>query len=286
MADGGPGRLSAAEITAIVVRRLTESVWLCDAEAGGFPTIAAAVLTPRRAFVIDTLTGPQAISPVRAFLEEHAADRRLTVVNTHHHWDHVFGNALFAGDEIVAHDACPGRMNDLVCGAGEPAPPPPNEGVPLPGVTFSAGLTYIDGSCALRLLHAPGHTPDSIVAFLEPEGVLFAGDTLEWPLPSLSDAGGVSDWLRTLALLGRLCPNVCVPSHGPAMGPELISANERYLRELADAVGAARRAGRTPGDESLAGEAFVAEPQALGQLYRDVHAANVALLWKGIATRD
>jgi len=261
------------------MRRLTENVWLCEAEAEGFPTIAAVALTPRRAFVIDTLTGPQAMSPVRAFLEERAAARRLTVVNTHHHWDHVYGNALFAGGEIVAHDACPGRMEDLARGAGEPAPPPPNEGVPLPNVTFSAGLTYVDGSCSLRLLHAPGHTPDSIVAFLEPGGVLFAGDALEWPLPSLSDARGVSDWLRTLAVLARLRPTVCLPSHGPAMGPELMSANERYLRKLAGAVGAARKAGRTSGDESLAVEAFVADPRVLGALYRDVHAANVALLW-------
>lgn len=279
MAHGRPGRLSAAELAASAVRRLKENIWLCDAEAEGFPTIATVVLTPRRAFVIDTLTGPQAIEPVRAFLEESAAGRRLTVVNTHHHWDHVYGNAVFAGAEIVAHDACPGRMEDLARGVGEPAPP--NEGVPLPNVTFSAGLTYVDGPCALRLLHAPGHTPDSIVAFLEPGDVLFAGDTLEWPLPSLSDAGGVTDWLRTLAMLARLRPSVCLPSHGPAMGPELIAANEDYLRKLAGAVGAARKAGRAPRDESLAVEAFVGDPQALGALYRDVHAANVALLWSG-----
>ena len=62
------------------------------------------------------LTGPQGVISVdtcstwrrtQAYLEAIAAvtpDPVRTVVNTHHHGDHTFGNCLFGGAAIVAHE--------------------------------------------------------------------------------------------------------------------------------------------------------------------------------------
>ena len=260
------------------MEQLTRDVWLRHVDAEGFPTVGAVVLTRRRAFVIDTLTRPADMEPARALLHHEGSGRRLVVVNTHHHWDHVYGNAAFAGEEIVAHDACPGLLAARLGGTGE-VPPPPAEGVPLPSLTFAAHLTYADGAETIRLIHAPGHSEDSVVVFLDGGRILFAGDALEWPLPSLGQHGRAALWLRTIRRLRELGPELIVPSHGPAMGRELLDANERYLTGLVAAVAAARRAGARREDLDLPATRFVAPEVEISPASRGAHAENVARIW-------
>jgi len=77
------------------VEQIARDTWVHRIDAEGFPTVTAVTLTERRAFVIDTLMRPQDMAPVTAFLAENAGERRVVVINTHHHWDHVYGNAAF-----------------------------------------------------------------------------------------------------------------------------------------------------------------------------------------------
>ncbi len=261
------------------MEHLSGDIWLQRGDAQGFPTVAAVVLTARRAVVVDTLTGPAAMEPARDFVRERAGGRDPLVVTTHHHWDHVYGNAAFGGGvEIVAHVACPGLMRAQAAGVGEPAPEPPPEGVPLPCVTFDSRLVYGDAGETIHLVHAPGHSQDSIVVYLEGAGVLFAGDALEWPLPSLGPGSEATTWLATIAELRALSPRVIVPSHGPVMDARLLDANERYLAGLRAAVAEARQAGACVDPASLPAERFLETGIEIPHLYGAVHAANLAFL--------
>ena len=264
------------------MEQLAHDIWLRRVDAEGFPTVGAVVLTRRRAFVIDTLTRPADMAPALALLREEGPGRRFVVVNTHHHWDHVYGNAAFAGEDIVAHHSCPGLLAARLGGAGEPVPPPPVEGVPLPCLTFDARLDYADGAAVVRLIHAPGHSEDSVVVFLEGARILFAGDALEWPLPSIGRDARAEVWMRTMAMLRELDAGLIVPSHGPAMGRELLDANERYLTGLVAAVSAAKRAGAQLRDLDLPAARFVAPEVEIDRLYHEVHAANVARVWEDV----
>ena len=123
------------------MEQLGADVWVHRIDVEGFPTISALVLTPARAFVVDTLMRPQDMSPVLELLAERAGERRLLVVNTHHHWDHVYGNAAFPGVDIVAQRACPRLILAQGSTADESVPLQPPEGVPLPGITFGDRLT-------------------------------------------------------------------------------------------------------------------------------------------------
>ena len=78
------------------------------------------------------------------FVASAAGERRVVVVNTHHHWDHVFGNAAFAGVDIVAQRGCPRLIQAELQSGDESLRLPPPEGVPLPNVTFGDRLTYSD----------------------------------------------------------------------------------------------------------------------------------------------
>ena len=225
------------------MKEIAAGVWLHEATAEGFPTAAVVTLTAGIALVVDTLTGPADMAPVLTLLRQRAGSRRVVVVNTHHHWDHVYGNAAFPEAEIVGHRLC---RELLLARPAEEEPPPPAEGVRLPTLTFDGHLTWHQDDEVIELVHAPGHSPDSIAVFLRRRRMLLAGDALKWPLPSYAAGTHVATWLATIGRLRRLDPAVIVPGHGPVMDAGLLDANERYLRALSAAVAGARQRGRAP----------------------------------------
>ncbi len=261
------------------MEQLTASVWVHRIDAEGFPTVAAVAFTPKRAFVVDTLMRPQDMRPVLELLAEHAGGRRIVVVNTHHHWDHVYGNAAFPGVDIVAQHACPRLILAQGNTADEYVPLQPPEGVPLPTITFGDRLTYSDEPETVHLIHAPGHSEDSLVVFLAGARLLMAGDTLEWPLPNFAQRGGKDAWIHTLRQLKQLPVELIVPSHGPAMRRTIIDANERYISQVHEAVAAAKKGGAGRNDLDLPAAAFLGDDVVLDDVYEEVHRDNLVWAW-------
>jgi len=261
------------------VEQITTDVWVERLDAEGYPTVAAVALTPTRAFVIDTLMRPEDMDSVLALLAERASERRTVVVNTHHHWDHVYGNAAFPGLDIVAQRACPRLIVAQGVSAAESVPLQPPQGVPLPTITFGDRLTYSDEPETVHLIHAPGHSEDSLVVFLSGARVLFAGDTLEWPLPSFAQRDGKDAWIHTLRQLKQLPVDVIVPSHGPVMGREIIDANERYIAGVYEAVAAAKRASVGRHDLDLPATRFLRDGVVLDDVYAEAHRGNLVWAW-------
>jgi len=264
------------------MKQLAPAVWTHDIDVEGFPTLSAVVLTPRLAIVVDTLTGPRDMDPVREFLAAKAGGRRLVVVNTHHHWDHVFGNAAFEGADIVAQRACPRLIQAVLQGGDESLCLPPPEGVPLPNVTFGDRLTYVDVGETVHLIHTPGHTEDSLVVFLAGSRLLLGGDVVEWPLPNFSQRSGAQEWVRTLRQLKQLPADVIVPAHGPALDKQLIDANERYIADVYAAVSAAKAAGVGRGELELPPARFLAAGVAVDDVYEAVHRDNLLWAWDDV----
>jgi cyclase len=244
-------------------------------ETMGFPTVSALVVTVTRAFIIDTLTRPQDMDPVLAALADRATGRRRVVVNTHHHWDHVYGNAVFPTNDIVAQRSCPRLMEAQAQGISESVPAPPREGVPLPTVTFGDRMTFVGDDETVHLIHTPGHSEDSLVVYLDAARVLLAGDTLEWPLPSFTQRDGSQAWIRTLRQLKQLPAELVVPSHGPAMGKELIDANERYVSGVYEAVAEQKRQGARRHRLDVPAASLLGPGTVLDEVYTAAHQANL-----------
>jgi glyoxylase-like metal-dependent hydrolase (beta-lactamase superfamily II) len=261
------------------VEHLAPDVWVHRIDAEGFPTITAVVFTPVHAFVIDTLMRPQDMREVNALLRERAGDRRVVVINTHHHWDHVYGNAAFPGADIVAQRACPRLIVTQGTTADESVPHQPPEGVPLPTVTFGDRLTYSDEPETVHLIHTPGHSEDSLVVFLARAGMLFGGDTVEWPLPNFAGRDAGETWVSTLRQLKQLPVDLVVPSHGPPMTKEIVDANERYVSGVYGAVAAAKASGVARGDLDLPAARFLADGVVVDDVYAAAHRENLLWAW-------
>jgi glyoxylase-like metal-dependent hydrolase (beta-lactamase superfamily II) len=261
------------------MQQLAPDVWTHSIDAEGFPTLTAVILTSRLVVVVDTLTGPRDMDPVVEFLDSEAAGRRRVVVNTHHHWDHVFGNAAFEGTDIVAQRGCPRLIQAELQGGDESFRLPPPEGVPLPNITFGDRLTYRDEAESVHLIHTPGHTEDSLIVFLAARRLLLAGDTVEWPLPSFCQRDGRKEWVGTLRQLKQLPVDLVVPAHGPAMDKRIIDANERYVLGVYEAVASAKAGGVGRSDLDLPAAGFLTDDVVVDDVHAAVHRENLLWAW-------
>jgi cyclase len=175
-----------------------------------------------------------------------------TLVNTHHHGDHTYGNCLLPAATIVGHERC----RDEVLAAG----PPRNTGlfddvewgnvaVTPPFLTYRDAITlWVDDlRCDVRYVGTPAHTTNDSIVHIPDRGVLFAGDLLFNGGTPFLLMGSVSGAIEVLEQVVKpLGATVIVAGHGPVCGPELIDDVLGYLRFVQDVARRGKQAGLTP----------------------------------------
>lgn len=181
------------------------------------------------------------------------------LVHTDHHIDHTLGNFLLPG-EVVSHSVTRRRMaeeypswdyvQDLLAVIDpEGLDVMPELALRLPTVTFEDRMQLHLGNATVELIHLPGHTANSLVAYLPERGVLFSGDNVcEAGLPSFQDAD-VGAWFEALDRIAGLDFELLVPGHGEVGTKETVAAFRDQARDLVRRVGEAVRAGM-PQDEA------------------------------------
>ncbi|MFG1214148.1 MBL fold metallo-hydrolase [Xanthobacter flavus] len=249
--------------------------WLDDG-AFALGIASYAVIDGDDALVYDTHITLAHARFIRRTLEEKGA-RRIRVVLSHWHDDHVAGNAAFADCEIIAN-----RETDALLRANrarlEAADPPINPLV-LPNRLFDDRLSLMVGTLPVELVHVDIHSRDGTIALL-PGGILLAGDTLEDPITYVDEPDRLAAHLIGLERLAALGATRILPCHGDpdviaggGYGPALIDATRLYVEKLL----------RVKAEPALAGldlRAFAAEAFATGAIsyfepYEAVHRRNV-----------
>lgn len=181
------------------------------------------VVSNGEALVLDTPVDAAASEALLDFLEN---DLRLIVkgvVATHFHDDCLGGLAAFHRRKIPSFGI--GKTLALAQAAGYEAP--------RAALTGESSLPV--GSAQVQLFWpGPGHTPDNIVAYFAPDGVLFGGCLVKADGAGkgfLGDADVVA-WPATVERVLETFPQarVVVPGHGDAGGPELLSYTVRLFQ--------------------------------------------------------
>jgi cyclase len=201
-----------------------------------------------------------------------------TLVNTHHHGDHTFGNYLFEPATIVGHE----RVRDGIHGWGKPRSAPFWTDVDWgeirlspPMLTFTEGVDLWAGDlrCAVRHLGHRAHTDNDSIVWIAERRVLFTGDlAFNGGTPFLLQ-GSVTGARRTVDLLLALEPETVVPGHGEVCGPEVLERCAAYLDFVLATAESAREAGLTPleaaRETDLGGFADLLDQERIvGNLYR------------------
>ncbi|MCE0767358.1 MBL fold metallo-hydrolase [Pseudonocardia kujensis] len=176
-----------------------------------------------------------------------------TLVNTHHHGDHTWGNALFTTATIVAHE----RAREEMIAFGPPRELPfwenPDWGsLPLdpPFLTFTDRIALHFGDLRADVLHVgtPAHTTNDSLVWFPERSTLFCGDLVfngGTPFLLMGSVAGAVEVLETV--VEPLGAATTVPGHGPVFHDRApLDATLDYLRFVLALAERGRAAGVTP----------------------------------------
>lgn len=181
------------------------------------------IMAEKYNYLIDTGLGSLTVKPVQEYIGNNA--KPLIVINTHYHWDHIWGNGSFEDCPIISHKMCrdfieskweamleenKGYMD------GEVKKCPPN-------LVFEKELYFAEDG--IRVIYTPGHTPDCISVIDEVEKVINVGDNIgdsaDEMVPELDCERSV--YLDTLEKYREMDFDTCISGHNTVLGKDAIN---------------------------------------------------------------
>jgi len=187
------------------------------------------IMGEKNNYIIDTGLGSLGVAPIKEYIKNDP--KPVVVINTHYHWDHIWGNSSMKDNIIISHKLCREMIESnwevmmqknkgYVCGEAE---------MYLPNLVFEEELYFPEDK--IRIIYTPGHTIDSITVIDEEEKVINAGDNIgdnmDEIVPSLyCDPKLYND---TLLKYQKIDFDTCISGHNVVQGKEVI---EKILRSL------------------------------------------------------
>jgi glyoxylase-like metal-dependent hydrolase (beta-lactamase superfamily II) len=127
-------------------------------------------------FVIDTALGSGSVAPVLEYMKGRV--KPVIVINTHCHWDHIWGNWVFKDSLIISHPKCRELMDkywdDAIRDYGSDIDGEAHKC--LPNLTLNENLYFPDEG--IKIFYTPGHSIDCVSIYDEKDRVLYAGDNI------------------------------------------------------------------------------------------------------------
>jgi glyoxylase-like metal-dependent hydrolase (beta-lactamase superfamily II) len=204
------------------------------------------------AYLVDSLLIDSGPAHTAEELTEFLKDKGVkTVINTHHHEDHIAANDLLKeryGVEILAHPLAVSKIN-------QPAKLYPYQeevwGYPIPSRVKEIGNTVTANHFHFEVVHTPGHDRDHICLFEPKNGWLFAGDLFFSTHPNV--ARPMDDVRQIIADLKRvrdLTPRVLFPAPGKVITEPVpvLEQTIQYLEDLGQKVMELHKKGLSPAE--------------------------------------
>lgn len=193
----------------------------------------------------------------------------LAVVNTHVHWDHVLGNAVFAERwpeaTLLAQEnaaaATPAHLEEFRRAVAEPGSPyadsPHRDGLlaarPHPASDTLSSARVLDlGDRLVEVIHpGPAHTDGDVVVHVPDAGLAFVGDLVEQSAPpSYGEDSFPLTWHTALDLVVNMLGEdaVVVPGHGDPVGREFVEEQRAAVGVVATTISDLAGRGVSPDD--------------------------------------
>ncbi len=206
------------------------------------------IATKNFLIVFDTGNAPEQMQDLMSLIESDLKGRQLLVINSHQHFDHTWGNALFTLDSaypapIISHEKSvkllrekPEEALAFLHEQQEKSPFLNNVKIISPTLTFSEKFTIYGGDLTLELFPTPGHSSDHISVWIPEIKTLLAADTAEHPIPYAAPDGSIRQLEQDLHLLKSFGATIVLPCHGGTIEPALIDRNLHYFKTLREKI--------------------------------------------------
>jgi len=248
---------------------------------------AGVIVTREGAILVDSLPFPVEARELAAFVARVCRPGVRYLILTHYHADHAYGAYLFPQADVVAHARCQELLTKIGAPALEEAraeePELEEVVLRLPDITFDGGEMGLQlAGRVVRLIHAPGHTQDSVMVYVEQDRVLFAADTV-MPVPSIVD-GDVEALRASLHKVAELPIENIVQGHGEVIlrgeVQDVVRASLAYLDAIEARVAKAIKRGESKEAlQQISIEACGLSRIPLNGLVQQIHVANMLALY-------
>jgi glyoxylase-like metal-dependent hydrolase (beta-lactamase superfamily II) len=229
------------------------------------------VITSERYLIIfDTGNAPEQMQAIMDRVEKDLKGRQLLVINSHQHFDHAWGNALFINTypaPIISHENSIIMLRDRYDEAlkflqeqQESKPFLANVKITSPTLGFTEKFKIHGGDLTLELFPTPGHSSDHISVWIPEIKTILGADTAEHPIPYAASDGSIRQLEQDLKLLKSFSPKVVLPCHGGTTEPDIIDRNLHYFKTLREKIAA------NPFNKTLEPEAV---PEALAWTFEN-----------------
>lgn len=195
------------------------------------PTNIYVINAKKHVYIIDTYLGPDIMKLIDQYIKIQYGNKSIIVVNSHSHWDHVWGNSFYSSSIIIAHELCKQYMEQYGLQELEENEKYIRGKVVLtyPNLTFTGEMHFEEDN--ILIYHTPGHTDDEISIIDLEDKVLFAGDNLERPIPCITSKN-LPLYIKTLEDYIKLDVKVIIGGHTACEDKKLILDNLCYLKKV------------------------------------------------------
>lgn len=189
------------------------------------------IMGKRHNFIIDTGLGSGSVKPVLEYIKE--SKKPIIVINTHFHWDHIWGNGVFKNNIIISHRKCYELEDKYWEKAFEKFRETADGEVykTLPNLVFDTSLYFPEDG--VELFFTPGHSCDSISIYDEADKVLYAGDnigdTANEIVPYIDT--DKATFKSTIELYEKYDFDYCISGHNKPQGKDVIERMDFALAE-------------------------------------------------------
>jgi glyoxylase-like metal-dependent hydrolase (beta-lactamase superfamily II) len=242
------------------LRQIVPGVWFREGETRPNTRVVlccnSVVIEMKDSLIVVDANFPSCAQALLDDLKRVSSKPVRTVIDTHHHRDHAYGNAVFSrmGAVTLAHAGVVAEMDRYeperfqhevtvrkdVAALGLTTPERPRQ-------TYTTSPYVLSDETRRVELHnfGWGHTRGDTFVYLPREKVLCTGDVvLNGPFVTTSDAH-IANWPSVIRAARKLDVTHVLPGHGPAGGVDLLNGQIEFLEELQKAVAAAIDRGAT-----------------------------------------
>lgn len=197
--------------------------------------------------LIDTPYLPQEIQQWKEAIAKLSDKEIAYVIDTHHHFDHCLGNALFSPN-VVAHQSTyeemvkpDGTMRHYFVSTNEDLTAEVKKQIydlpiGLPRFTFSDRMWLHLSDATIELIHIGGHTNSTILIYLVEDKVLFTGDAVVSNMHPYKGQANFRQWIEGLERIQEMDIDVIVPGHGEICHKADAKGMLEYFNQMWDRV--------------------------------------------------